>query len=175
VYYLQQQGVSRLDVVNFLSHGITKANPEPAAPEPPKAAAAAEADTRSDAQKSPLDLYATDLNTEASLGRIDPLIGREKRKWSVSSRCYAAAARTTPCWSGRLAWVKTAIAEGLALRIQRGDVPDILSEARVYALDMGALLAGTKYRGDFEQRLKAVLKQLKETAQSICLSTKSIP
>ncbi|AYR19023.1 ATP-dependent Clp protease ATP-binding subunit ClpA [Alcaligenes faecalis] len=166
VYYLQQQGVSRLDVVNFLSHGITKANPEPAAPEPPKAAAAAEADSRSDAQKSPLDLYATDLNTEASLGRIDPLIGREKEVERVI-QVLCRRRKNNPLLVGEAGVGKTAIAEGLALRIQRGDVPDILSQARVYALDMGALLAGTKYRGDFEQRLKAVLKQLKETAQSI--------
>ncbi|HRL22178.1 ATP-dependent Clp protease ATP-binding subunit ClpA [Alcaligenes sp. SDU_A2] len=166
VYYLQQQGVTRLDVVNFLSHGITKSNPEPTPPETPKASAAPEPDTRSDSQKSPLDLYATDLNAEASLGRIDPLIGREKEVERVI-QVLCRRRKNNPLLVGEAGVGKTAIAEGLALRIQRGEVPDILGQARVYALDMGALLAGTKYRGDFEQRLKAVLKQLKDTPQAI--------
>ncbi|MGE8546844.1 ATP-dependent Clp protease ATP-binding subunit ClpA [Alcaligenes sp. WGS1538] len=166
VYYLQQQGVTRLDVVNFLSHGITKSNPEPTPPEVPKASAAPEPDTRSDSQKSPLDLYATDLNAEASQGRIDPLIGREKEVERVI-QVLCRRRKNNPLLVGEAGVGKTAIAEGLALRIQRAEVPDILGQARVYALDMGALLAGTKYRGDFEQRLKAVLKQLKDTPQAI--------
>ena len=166
VYYLQQQGVTRLDVVNFLSHGITKSNPEPTPPETPKASATPEPDTRSDAQKSPLDLYATDLNSEASQGRIDPLIGREKEVERVI-QVLCRRRKNNPLLVGEAGVGKTAIAEGLALRIHRNEVPDILGQARVYALDMGALLAGTKYRGDFEQRLKAVLKQLKDTPQAI--------
>ncbi|MFC3555269.1 ATP-dependent Clp protease ATP-binding subunit ClpA [Alcaligenes endophyticus] len=170
VYYLQQQGVTRLDVVNYLSHGISKNAPEAAPTDTPKASAsptgAAEADTRSEQQKSPLDLYAADLNHEAQLGRIDPLIGRDHEVERVI-QVLCRRRKNNPLLVGEAGVGKTAIAEGLALRIQQGLVPDILSEARVYALDMGALLAGTKYRGDFEQRLKAVLKQLKETPHAV--------
>ena len=166
VYYLQQQGVTRLDVVNFLSHGITKSNPEPTPPEVPKASAAPEPDTRSDSQKSPLDLYATDLNAEASQGRIDPLIGREKEVERVI-QVLCRRRKNNPLLVGEAGVGKTAIAEGLAWRITRGEVPEILQSAQVYALDMGALLAGTKYRGDFEQRLKGVLKQIRGNPDAV--------
>ncbi len=163
VYFLQQQGVTRLDVVNFLSHGITK-TPEEQPVEPPKAQQVEEA--KSDQQKSPLELYATDLNAEARQGRIDPLIGREHEVERVI-QVLCRRRKNNPLLVGEAGVGKTAIAEGLAWRITRGDVPEILGDAQVYALDMGALLAGTKYRGDFEQRLKAVLKSLKENANAV--------
>lgn len=173
VYYLQQQGISRLDVVNYLSHGIEKKSSDglPAAPTAqaaPRGGSASEATASrtSDQQKSPLDLYTTNLNDEAGRGRIDPLIGREKEVERVI-QILCRRRKNNPLLVGEAGVGKTAIAEGLALRIMSGDVPDILSDAVVYSLDMGALLAGTKYRGDFEQRLKAVLKDLSEDANSI--------
>ena len=171
VYFLLQQGVTRLDVVNYLSHGITK-TPEPPRAEPPKAAAAQpssgtpEPDARSDQQKSPLELYALDLNAEARLGRIDPLIGREAEVERVI-QVLCRRRKNNPLLVGEAGVGKTAIAEGLAWRITQNDVPEILASANVYALDMGALLAGTKYRGDFEQRLKAVLKALQDNTSAV--------
>lgn len=163
VYFLQQQGVTRLDVVNYLSHGITKTSEEPPV-EQPKAQQVEEA--KSDQQKSPLELYATDLNAEARQGRIDPLIGREHEVERVI-QVLCRRRKNNPLLVGEAGVGKTAIAEGLAWRIVRGDVPEILADAQVYALDMGALLAGTKYRGDFEQRLKAVLKCLKDNSNAV--------
>ncbi|NLC35509.1 MAG: ATP-dependent Clp protease ATP-binding subunit ClpA, partial [Alcaligenaceae bacterium] len=163
VYFLQQQGVTRLDVVNYLSHGITKTPEEPPV-EQPKAQPVEEA--KSDQQKSPLELYATDLNAEARQGRIDPLIGREHEVERVI-QVLCRRRKNNPLLVGEAGVGKTAIAEGLAWRITRNDVPEILTDAQVYALDMGALLAGTKYRGDFEQRLKAVLKCLKENTNAV--------
>jgi len=163
VYFLQQQGVTRLDVVNYLSHGITKTPEEPPV-EQPKAPQVEEA--KSDQQKSPLELYATDLNAEARQGRIDPLIGREHEVERVI-QVLCRRRKNNPLLVGEAGVGKTAIAEGLAWRITRGDVPEILADAQVFALDMGALLAGTKYRGDFEQRLKAVLKCLKDNSNAI--------
>ena len=165
VYYLLQQGVTRLDVVNFLSHGITKTPEEPAA-EPVKQQAPTDAEHKPDQQKSPLELYALDLNAEARQGRIDPLIGRELEVERVI-QVLCRRRKNNPLLVGEAGVGKTAIAEGLAWRITKGDVPDILADAEVYALDMGALLAGTKYRGDFEQRLKAVLKSLKDNSNAI--------
>src|SRR5690606_19221147 len=166
VYFLVQQGISRLDVVNYLSHGIAKAPeagpPQGASPraEPPAA------DPKSDQQKSPLETYATDLNAEALKGRIDPLIGREAEVERVI-QVLCRRRKNNPLLVGEAGVGKTAIAEGLAWRITQGDVPEVLHEAQVYALDMGALLAGTKYRGDFEQRLKLVLKALKDNRHAV--------
>ncbi len=166
VYYLLQQGVTRLDVVNYLSHGITKqAAAEPPASEPVKQASP-QSDAKSDQQKSPLEQYALDLNAEARQGRIDPLIGREHEVERVI-QVLCRRRKNNPLLVGEAGVGKTAIAEGLAWRITRGEVPEILADAQVYALDMGALLAGTKYRGDFEQRLKAVLKTLKDNKNAI--------
>ena len=167
VYFLVQQGISRLDVVNYLSHGIAK-TPE-AGPaqggESPRAEPPA-ADPKSDQQKSPLETYATDLNAEALKGRIDPLIGREAEVERVI-QVLCRRRKNNPLLVGEAGVGKTAIAEGLAWRITQGDVPEVLHEAQVYALDMGSLLAGTKYRGDFEQRLKLVLKSLRENRNAI--------
>lgn len=164
VYYLQQQGVTRLDVVNFLSHGITKqGQDEPAAAqkEPP-----ASAEEGAESRQSPLDQYATDLNAAALAGRIDPLIGREHEVERVI-QVLCRRRKNNPLLVGEAGVGKTAIAEGLAWRITRGEVPEILQSAQVFALDMGALLAGTKYRGDFEQRLKGVLKQIRGNPDAI--------
>lgn len=156
VFYLQEQNITRLDVVNYISHGITKS----AAPAPDDSAAPSDAQPgEPEENKSPLALYASDLNAQAKAGKIDPLIGRDSEIERVV-QILCRRRKNNPLLVGEAGVGKTAIAEGLALRIMSGNVPDILSKARVYALDMGSLLAGTKYRGDFEQRLKAVLKQL---------------
>jgi len=163
VYYLRQQGISRLDVVNFLSHGITKQTQAEATP-PAKEASASE--DQSDAKQSALDQYAQDLNADALAGRIDPLIGREQEVERVI-QVLCRRRKNNPLLVGEAGVGKTAIAEGLAWRITRGEVPDVLAQTHVYALDIGALLAGTKYRGDFEQRLKTVLKQLRGNQNAV--------
>lgn len=168
VYYLHQQGVTRLDVVNFIAHGIKKSDP----PEPQKGNDGASGDgekedgAAGDGKGSPLDQFTTNLNQQAKDGKIDPLIGREHEVERVI-QVLCRRRKNNPLLVGEAGVGKTAIAEGLAWRITEGDVPEVLADATVYALDMGALLAGTKYRGDFEQRLKGVLKQLKDSPKSI--------
>jgi ATP-dependent Clp protease ATP-binding subunit ClpA len=164
VYYLQQQGISRLDVVNFLSHGIAKHQQAETPATEPRGQAATE--ETPDSRQSPLDQYAQDLNAAAIAGRIDPLIGRDQEVERVI-QILCRRRKNNPLLVGEAGVGKTAIAEGLAYRITQDEVPDILKDANVYSLDMGALLAGTKYRGDFEQRLKAVLKQLKADPEAI--------
>ncbi|TAL56545.1 ATP-dependent Clp protease ATP-binding subunit ClpA [Pandoraea sp.] len=164
VYYLQQQGVTRLDVVNYISHGITKTG---ASSESAKAGeGGAEGEEGAAAKESPLAQYTQNLNQLAREGRIDPLIGRESEVERVV-QVLCRRRKNNPLLVGEAGVGKTAIAEGLAWRVTRAEVPEILADANVYSLDMGALLAGTKYRGDFEQRLKAVLKELKERANAI--------
>jgi len=165
VYYLHQQGITRLDVVNFISHGITK-NPQPKESAGREEPAEAEADAQAPQQAGALDQYTTNLNVQAKEGRIDPLIGREAEVERVI-QVLCRRRKNNPLLVGEAGVGKTAIAEGLAWRITQKDVPDVLSEAVVFSLDMGSLLAGTKYRGDFEQRLKAVLKQLKANPQAV--------
>jgi ATP-dependent Clp protease ATP-binding subunit ClpA len=166
VYYLHQQGVTRLDVVNFIAHGIKKSDP----PEPTKSnessGSEGEKEEPGDAKASPLDQFTQNLNQAARDGRIDPLIGRDLEVERVI-QVLCRRRKNNPLLVGEAGVGKTAIAEGLAWRITQGEVPEILADANVYALDMGALLAGTKYRGDFEQRLKGVLKQLKEQTGAI--------
>jgi ATP-dependent Clp protease ATP-binding subunit ClpA len=171
VYYLHQQGVTRLDVVNFIAHGIKKSEPpEPAkgsGSEPTGNSSGGEADKdEGEGKGSPLDQYTQNLNQAARDGRIDPLIGREHEVERVI-QVLCRRRKNNPLLVGEAGVGKTAIAEGLAWRITQADVPDVLAESTVYSLDMGALLAGTKYRGDFEQRLKGVLKQLKEHPHAI--------
>lgn len=171
VYYLHQQGITRLDVVNFISHGITKT---PQAPAPKQESTQNEnqeqeaeaASSSSSDKQSPLDQYTQNLNALAKEGKIDPLIGRESEVERVI-QVLCRRRKNNPLLVGEAGVGKTAIAEGLAWRIVQGEVPEILEAAQVYSLDMGALLAGTKYRGDFEQRLKAVLKQLKSNPDSV--------
>ncbi|WP_374352799.1 ATP-dependent Clp protease ATP-binding subunit ClpA [Limnohabitans sp.] len=169
VYYLHQQGITRLDVVNFIAHGIRKSDP-------PEAAKSAENPSASEGEEgaggqernekaSPLEQYTNNLNQAAKDGKIDPLIGREYEvERTIQILCRR---KNNPLLVGEAGVGKTAIAEGLAWRITQGSVPEILAEATVYSLDMGALLAGTKYRGDFEQRLKGVLKSLKDKPHAI--------
>jgi ATP-dependent Clp protease ATP-binding subunit ClpA len=166
VYYLHQQGVTRLDVVNFISHGITKS---PQGEEKAKGKDGEKEEEPAEgreAQASPLEQYTVNLNQMAKDGKIDPLIGREPEVERVI-QVLCRRRKNNPLLVGEAGVGKTAIAEGLAWRVVKGDVPEILEQSNVYSLDMGALLAGTKYRGDFEQRLKAVLKQLKSNPNAI--------
>jgi len=163
VYYLHQQGITRLDVVNFISHGITKTpQPKEQAKEEPQE----QGEEPAAAQQGALEQFTTNLNVSAKEGRIDPLIGRESEVERVI-QVLCRRRKNNPLLVGEAGVGKTAIAEGLAWRVTQGDVPEVLAEAVVYSLDMGALLAGTKYRGDFEQRLKAVLKQLKANPNAV--------
>ena len=167
VYFLQRQNISRLDVVNFISHGITKTPQSGAAPaRPASESEQGEQEHEGGSPGGALENYTQNLNQQALLGKIDPLIGREKEVERVI-QTLCRRRKNNPLLVGEAGVGKTAIAEGLAHRIVEGRVPEILADAQVYSLDMGALLAGTKYRGDFEQRLKAVLKQLVETHNAI--------
>ncbi|MBX9961336.1 MAG: ATP-dependent Clp protease ATP-binding subunit ClpA [Burkholderiaceae bacterium] len=168
VYYLHQQGVTRLDVVNFIAHGIKKSDP-PETGKPSESSGEAEeggAAEKGESKASPLEQYTQNLNQAAKDGKIDPLIGREYEVERVI-QILCRRRKNNPLLVGEAGVGKTAIAEGLAWRIVQNDVPEILAEANVYSLDMGALLAGTKYRGDFEQRLKGVLKSLKDKPNAI--------
>ncbi|CAN4267467.1 clpA ATP-binding subunits of Clp protease and DnaK/DnaJ chaperones [Methylophilaceae bacterium] len=160
VFFLQQQGVTRLDVVNFISHGVSKVA---------ETAKTESAEQETEAEATPngaLDNYAQNLNAQVAAGKIDPLIGRgPELERVVQTLCRRR--KNNPLLVGEAGVGKTAIAEGLARRIVEKDIPDVLANATVYSLDMGALLAGTKYRGDFEQRLKAVMKQLAENPEAI--------
>ena len=161
VYFLNQRGVTRLDVVNYIAHGITKT--------PQKKEEKAESKEESEGggeSQGALDNYTICLNQLAKAGKLDPLIGRANELERVV-QVLCRRRKNNPLLVGEAGVGKTAIAEGLARRINEGEVPEILLDHQVYALDMGALLAGTKYRGDFEQRLKAVLKQLADNPKSI--------
>jgi ATP-dependent Clp protease ATP-binding subunit ClpA len=161
VYFLNQRGVTRLDVVNYIAHGISTTS-QPAA----QKQAETESEQESASSDGALRDYTQDLNAQALAGKIDPLIGRElELERVIQTLCRRR--KNNPLLVGEAGVGKTAIAEGLARRITEKDVPDILKDAHVYSLDMGALLAGTKYRGDFEQRLKAVLKELAEARHAI--------
>lgn len=154
VFFLHQQGITRLDVVNYISHGVTKNS------EGQSKRAEPESETESENQPAgALESYTQNLNQMVLAGKIDPLIGRAAELERVI-QTLCRRRKNNPLLVGEAGVGKTAIAEGLARRIVEGDVPEILSDATIYALDMGALLAGTKYRGDFEQRLKAVMKKL---------------
>ena len=163
VYFLQRQGITRLDVVNFISHGITKA---PAQGSPRGEGEQPEQEQEGQQAGGALENYTQNLNAQALMGKIDPLIGRDKELERVI-QTLCRRRKNNPLLVGEAGVGKTAIAEGLARRIVEGRVPEILAHAQIYALDMGALLAGTKYRGDFEQRLKAVLKQLVDNHNAI--------
>lgn len=168
VYYLHQQGVTRLDVVNFIAHGIKKSDPPEAAKGSTESSSneGEEGGGEKNEKASPLEQFTQNLNQMAKDGKIDPLIGREYEVERVI-QILCRRRKNNPLLVGEAGVGKTAIAEGLAWRITQGDVPEILAEAQVYSLDMGALLAGTKYRGDFEQRLKGVLKSLKDKPNAV--------
>ncbi len=170
VYYLHQQGVTRLDVVNFIAHGIRKnGDAEETAGQEENSAGNGEGSEEGgerNEKASPLEQYTNNLNAAAKEGKIDPLIGRDFEVERVI-QILCRRRKNNPLLVGEAGVGKTAIAEGLAWRITEGTVPEVLANAEVHALDMGALLAGTKYRGDFEQRLKAVLKALRDKPESI--------
>jgi ATP-dependent Clp protease ATP-binding subunit ClpA len=164
VYFLSQQEVARLDVVNYISHGVAKIGNESAAQ--PAAESGKEGEGGDEPRGNPLTEFASNLNDLAKQGKIDPLIGRvEEIERTIQVLCRRR--KNNPLYVGDAGVGKTALAEGLAKRIVEDDVPEVLRECTIYALDMGALVAGTKYRGDFEKRLKAVLAQLKKEPHAI--------
>lgn len=164
VFFLESQGVTQFDIINFISHGVTKTEKEEESNDTeidglPK-------DGAKQAKQSPLKAFCQNLNERARKNQIDPLIGRE----DVIERAIQVLSRRTknnPLLIGEPGVGKTAIADGLALKIVNGEVPDILKDATIFSLDMGALLAGTKFRGDFEERLKAVVKALEEEKHAV--------
>ena len=163
VYLLNQQEITRLDVVNFISHGVARIGQEAPKAEPETAKDGEAAD---DKATNPLAEFTTNLNDQAREGRIDPLIGRaDEIERTIQVLCRRR--KNNPLYVGEAGVGKTALAEGLAKRIVDGDVPAVLKDATIYALDLGALVAGTKYRGDFEKRLKGVLAQLRKQKESI--------
>ena len=164
VYLLLQQGVTRLDILNYISHGISKVDPDGPVPDgmdddefdpaggPPR--------------KRPLESFTTELVARAARGEIDPIVGRlPEIERTIQVLCRRK--KNNPLYVGEPGVGKTALAEGLALKISEGDVPEVLKNATIYALDMGAVLAGTRYRGDFEQRFKAIINELKEKEDAI--------
>jgi ATP-dependent Clp protease ATP-binding subunit ClpA len=164
VYLLLQQGVTRLDILNYISHGISKVDPDGPVPDgmdddefdpaggPP--------------QKRPLESFTTELVARAARGEIDPIVGRlPEIERTIQVLCRRK--KNNPLYVGEPGVGKTALAEGLALKISEGDVPEVLKNATIYALDMGAVLAGTRYRGDFEQRFKAIINELKGKEDAI--------
>ena len=162
VYFLHQRGVTRLDVVNYISHGISKVS---------QGSSGAKTESENDTDQETgtggaLESYTINLNIQALAGKIDPLIGRGKELERVI-QTLCRRRKNNPLLVGEAGVGKTAIAEGLARKIIKNDVPEALAHHQIYALDMGALLAGTKYRGDFEQRLKAILKQLLDDSCAI--------
>ena len=174
VYFLQTQDMTRLDAVNFISHGIAKA-PGRGQPRPAQGAGKNESGDKEEGEREDkpsrrgqdaLGTYCVNLNKKAMAGKIDPLIGRESEiERTIQILCRRT--KNNPLYVGDPGVGKTAIAEGLAKRIVEGDVPEVLAKSTIYALDMGALLAGTRYRGDFEERLKAVVTELEAQPASV--------
>ncbi|MDH5648864.1 MAG: ATP-dependent Clp protease ATP-binding subunit ClpA [Gammaproteobacteria bacterium] len=165
VYFLHKQNITRFDVVNFISHGISKMpgdnNHQSELPAPEEAE-----ETTSSPERSPLDVFTRNLNEYALDGKIDPLIGRD-HELERTIQILCRRRKNNPLYVGEAGVGKTALAEGLAKRIVEGEVPEVLKECVIYSLDMGALLAGTKYRGDFEKRLKAVLHHMKKQEHAV--------
>src|ERR1700742_253481 len=166
VYFLQQQDMSRLDAVSFISHGVGKGAAAAETSAPKGAEEKEEKKAEKGKGESALKQFTVDLNEKAKDGRVDPLIGRSAEvDRTVQILCRRS--KNNPLYVGDPGVGKTAIAEGLARRIVNGDVPEVLKNATIFALDMGALLAGTRYRGDFEERLKAVVKELEATEGAV--------
>lgn len=166
VYFLKQENITRLDVVNYISHGISKVD-NSREMEDPEQSQSFEQDPMSESPgRSPLESYTNNLNASALQGRIDPLVGREEEiERTIQVLCRRR--KNNPLYVGEAGVGKTAIAEGLAKMIVDGAVPDVLKNCTIYSLDLGSLLAGTKYRGDFEKRLKALLQNLKRESGAI--------
>ncbi len=164
VYLLHQQGVSRLDILNYISHGISKVDSE--GPMPDGIDDEAMDGPTADPRKKPLESFTVELVAKAAAGEIDPIVGRlAEIERTIQVLCRRK--KNNPLYIGEPGVGKTALAEGLALKISEGDVPDVLKGAKVFALDMGAVLAGTRYRGDFEQRFKAIINELKQQENAI--------
>ncbi len=167
-YYLKKQSIARIDVVNYITHGISKVagsggshNDQPEHHEDESIGTGGEG-----AQQNPLESYSTNLNEQALLGRVDPLVGRDEEVERVV-QILARRRKNNPLLVGESGVGKTAIAEGLAKKIVDGDVPEVLAESTVYSLDLGSLLAGTKYRGDFEKRFKGLLAELRRRDHAV--------
>src|ERR1700733_13318083 len=163
VALMEENGVTRLDLVAYVSHGVSKIEDEV---EPGKAGGGEGGDEPARPPKAPLAAYTVNLNAEALSKRIDPLVGRESEVARIV-QILARRKKNNPLLVGDAGVGKTVIAEGLALKITRGEIPASLKGSTVYALDMGSLLAGTRYRGDFEERIKAVIKALQKTEGAI--------
>src|SRR5690606_33402044 len=166
-YFLQEQDMTRYDAVNFIAHGIAKKGGA-AEPRPVRGASPEEAEDRAAVKSGgeALEAYCIDLNEKSRQGKIDPLIGRQAEV-DRSIQILCRRTKNNPLLVGDPGVGKTAIAEGLARKIVNGEVPDVLKDATIFSLDMGALLAGTRYRGDFEERLKQVVKELENHPGSI--------
>ncbi len=167
VYLLNQQDVTRLDVVNFISHGLSKHGEEQASSDASRSGEEGEGEEGGGTGGGdPLAEFATNLNASAKDGKIDPLVGRaDEIERTIQVLCRRR--KNNPLYVGEAGVGKTAIAEGLAKRIVEGDVPEVLKDATIFSLDLGSLVAGTKYRGDFEKRLKAVLAALKKIPNAV--------
>jgi ATP-dependent Clp protease ATP-binding subunit ClpA len=171
VYFLQQQDMSRLDAVSFISHGIGKngravESRPPSGAEEPESTRAAEDKPEKNKKDSALDQFCVNLNQKALDGKVDPLIGRGPEV-DRTIQILCRRSKNNPLYVGDPGVGKTAIAEGLARKIVEGDVPEVLQDAVIYSLDMGALLAGTRYRGDFEERLKQVVNELEKMPEAV--------
>ncbi len=164
VYFLTQQNIARIDVVNYIAHGISKIPGSEGDPE--SVGSEGDAELAGEGQQSALESFATNLNEQARAGRIDPLVGRDQELERVI-QVLCRRRKNNPLLVGESGVGKTAIAEGLAKRIVDGEVPEVVADSTIYALDMGSLLAGTKYRGDFEKRFKMVLAELKDEEGAI--------
>lgn len=165
LYFLQKQGITRLDVLNYISHGISKVQTDEEESVPPDTEGMGE-EEESRPSKDPLKAFTADLVQRAKDGEIDPLIGREDElERTIHVLCRRR--KNNPVYVGDSGVGKTAIADGLALKIANGDVPEVLKDAKIYSLDMGSVLAGTKFRGQFEERLKAVLNALRKQPEAI--------
>jgi len=168
-YFLQKQDITRLDLLNYISHGIAKVPVEEEEGEGPEYEGLEDEEEEGEQtrpEQNPLNLYTQNLTLQAAENRIDPLIGREN-EINRTLRILCRRRKNNPIYVGDPGVGKTAVAEGLALQIFKGDIPEILEGTEVFALDIGALLAGTKFRGDFEQRIKSVLKALEKRPGSI--------
>ena len=166
IYALSKQDITRFDVVNYVSHGITKAGRGEANRRSASPSGVDEDGSREEALQDPLDNFCTELVAKAAEGKIDPLIGREK-EIERALQVLLRRRKNNPVFVGDPGVGKTAIAEGIALKIQAGEVPEQLKDAKVFSLDMSAMLAGTRYRGDFEERVKALMEELKKEPNAI--------
>ena len=162
VYFLNKLDITRLDVINYISHGISKVNDQ----QEDHLESTEETETADTTTKQPLDTFATNLNDLAAQGKIDPLIGR-RAEIQRTIQILCRRRKNNPLFVGEAGVGKTALAEGLAKMIVEGEVPEVLLNSTIYSLDLGSLVAGTKYRGDFEKRFKAVLGQLKKEEGAI--------